>query len=73
MFKMLPVVSSDNMQQAVYNLSANFDRVTSTETWADLNSVSHTDCLIFCQSLVKNVLSVCEKGSVSITEMNSCF
>jgi len=60
---MLPVVSSDNMQQAVYHLSANFDRVTSTEIWADLNSVSHTDCLIFYQSLVK-MSCLCVKRAV---------
>jgi len=45
MFTILSVISSGFWQQAVYHPLAEIDTLTSTYKWADLNSVSYTDCL----------------------------
>jgi len=71
-FNMLPVLSSHFWQQAVYHPSANFDTVIWTKIWADLNSVSRTDCLIFYQSLGKNIF-LCTKRTVFEKREKKCF
>jgi hypothetical protein len=63
-FKILRVLSSDVWQQTVYNPAIKIDSVRSTETWADLNSVSRTYDLIFYRSLLKTGVLVHEKDIV---------
>jgi hypothetical protein len=66
-------ISSEFWQQAVWLPSAEIDTEISTKTWAEINFVLHTDCLIFYTDTSEKCLDCVWKGQCLITGKNNFF